>query len=54
MIFYTLFFVVPLLMIIFYDDADVSRFCYVIGYFTQLFFFGYEMVQARATGLNYF
>jgi hypothetical protein len=51
---YVLFFVVPLLIIIFYDDADVSRMCYYVGYITQLFFFGYEMIQARATGITYF
>ena len=51
---YIIGFVIPILLIIFYDDIDVSMVCYIVGYFTQMFFFIYEMIQAKATGWKYF
>lgn len=43
-------FVIPLLVIIFQENSDVGRGCYMICYFTQLFFFGIELIQMRKTG----
>lgn len=44
---YICFFVIPLLMIIFQENSDVGRACYIICYFTQCFFFGIEIIQMR-------
>lgn len=49
---YVCFFVIPLLMIIFQENSDVGRSCYIICYFTQLFFFGIELIQMRKQGLK--
>ena len=51
---YTLGYVTPLLIIIFVNDVELNKYCYVIGYFTQLFFFGVEIIQMRDQGWNYF
>ena len=44
---------VPLLIIIFENDRHLNKYCYVIGYFTQLFFFGIEIIQMRDQGWGY-
>ena len=51
---YILGFVMPLLLIIFLNDTNVNMVCYVIGYFTQILFLGFEYIQMRSQGWSYF
>jgi hypothetical protein len=53
MLCYVLFFMLPIILIIFSDSALLNQYCYVIAYFAQLGFFGYEIIQLRAQGMTY-
>jgi len=44
---YILGFCVPLLIIIFENDPVYNKYCYIVGYFTQLIFFCVEIIQMR-------
>lgn len=52
-IIYLVLFMIPLLVIIFYDDVMIDRICYIICYFTQLWFFAIEIIQMRAVRWDY-
>ena len=52
-IIYLVLFMIPLLVIIFYDDVMIDRICYIICYFTQLWFFAIEIIQMRASIKEY-
>ena len=41
---YIAFFMLPIIIIIFSDDPSINQYCYVIAYFAQLGFFGYEII----------
>jgi hypothetical protein len=50
---YIFFFMIPLIIIIFSDNAELNMYCYEVAYFTQIGFFLYEILQMRAQGWSY-
>lgn len=52
--FYVLFFMVPIIVVIFNDSEPIlNQACYAIAYFTALGFCGYEFIQMKAQGAAY-
>lgn len=57
MIFYVFGFMVPIIIVIFNASPDgsseLNQICYALAYFTCLGFCGYEFIQMKAQGKEY-
>ena len=54
MVLYVLLFMVPIIVVIFNDTSPfVNQVCYALAYFTSIGFCGYEFIQMKAQGKEY-